>query len=225
MVCSAMSIQTGGDDAYRLAFKHRKGHRSKVEHDVVRVVVVPQLGDAHVAGHRSRDQFLRRLRAVEMRVRMGRRPGRQRRAVLHRVERRDLDRSVAECHWSRCMFELLRGARRQALCRQFLRAQLLWQGVPAELRLGTVGAAAQHGAPVVDRARRTGRHAGHAEVALDRIDHVVAVIVRDRRHRADRLAGIAADANLGVNQMLANGLARRALDAHQLKRTYSKSGA
>ncbi|KAH1267930.1 hypothetical protein KXX48_000422, partial [Aspergillus fumigatus] len=54
----------------------------------------------------------------------------------------------------------------------------------------------------VDRARRARRDAGHAAVAGVRAHDVVVVVVRDRVHGADGLAGVAADADLGVDQVL-----------------------
>jgi hypothetical protein len=57
-------------------------------------------------------------------------------------------------------------------------------------------------APVVDRAGRARGDAVHAIVALLRIDHVVGVVMRDGADRASRLAGVAANADLGVDEML-----------------------
>ena len=90
-----------------------------------------------------------------------------------------------------------RGARRRALRHLLLHRQL----VPGELLVERIGARA-HDAPVVDRAGRARRDAGHAAVADVGIDDVVAVVVRDRVDRARLLAGVAADADLGVDQVL-----------------------
>ena len=68
--------------------------------------------------------------------------------------------------------------------------------------LDAVGARARHRPPIVDAAGRTGRDAGHAEIADVRIDDVVARIMRDRADRAGRFAGVAADADFGVDQVL-----------------------
>ena len=95
-----------------------------------------------------------------------------------------------------------RSFRRGAGQSEVVRAQLRRQDVPAELRLDAVGAGARHCAPVVDAAGRTGRNAGHAEIADVRIDHIVARIMRDRADRTGRLAGVAADADFGIDQVL-----------------------
>jgi hypothetical protein len=42
----------------------------------------------------------------------------------------------------------------------------------------------------------------HAAVALVRHDHIVVVVMRDGVHGAGRLAGVAANADLRVDQML-----------------------
>src|SRR5204863_9325466 len=63
-----------------------------------------------------------------------------------------------------------------------------------------------------------------------RIDDVIACVVRDRVRRTRLLAGIAADTDLRIDEMLAQHFDRRVGSAHvmfpmmrQLKRTYSKS--
>ncbi|MCY1182565.1 hypothetical protein D9M73_231320 [compost metagenome] len=89
---------------------------------------------------------------------------------------------------------------------QLLWRQFFWQRVPGQLLFDAVGAQFRHIAPVVDRARRARGNAGHAQVALVGIDHVVARVVRDRPHRAGRFAGVAADADLGIDQVLLDDL-------------------
>lgn len=49
LMVASVGIRTGCNDANRLAFKHREGHHSEVEHDVVRGVVGAELGAAHIA--------------------------------------------------------------------------------------------------------------------------------------------------------------------------------
>ncbi len=53
MVRAAFGIGARRHHADALAFEHRERHRAEVEHDVVRVVLAADLGDAHVAddGH------------------------------------------------------------------------------------------------------------------------------------------------------------------------------
>ena len=186
-------------DADRLAFEHRERRRAEVEHDVVRVVVAADLGHAHVAGDRRRDRLLRRLRAVEVGIGVRRRPGRQLRAELRRVEDGDAgllgDRRGGRRRERRLGFD--GGAFGQLGGRQ-----LVGQHVPAELRFEAVGAAARHPAPVVDGAGRARRDAGVALLALRDVDDVVARVVRDRADRAGGLAGVAADADLRVDQVL-----------------------
>ena len=92
-----------------------------------------------------------------------------------------------------------RGAQRLALGQRPLGRQF----VPQQLLVDRVGVGAQHDAPVVDRAGRARRHARHAAVAHVGAHHVVAVVVRDRVDRAGRLAGVAADADFRVDQVLA----------------------
>jgi len=66
----------------------------------------------------------------------------------------------------------------------------------------------QHGAPVVDRACRTRRHASHAAVADIRLHDVVVVVVRDRVDRTGLFAGVAANADFRIDQMLPENLDR-----------------
>jgi len=82
MVRLAAGVRAGRNDADRLAFEHRKRHGAKVQHDVVGVVILAHFGHAQVAGHGGGDGFFSRLGSVEVGVGMGRRPGRDARAVL-----------------------------------------------------------------------------------------------------------------------------------------------
>jgi len=56
--------------------------------------------------------------------------------------------------------------------------------------------------PVIDRTGWAGWQASHAMIAFVSVNHIVAIVVCDRADRTSRLAGIAADANNRVNQML-----------------------
>ncbi len=129
------------------------------------------------------------------------RPGRQGGAIGRGIESR-LARDVGRGgHWR--LFGRLRhlalghAGRGQLIGREFRR-----QFVPEQLLFNGVGLGARHHAPVVDRARGARRDAVHAQIADVGLDHVVARIVRDGADRADRLAGVAADADLGVDQVL-----------------------
>src|SRR5690606_13224731 len=77
-----------------------------------------------------------------------------------------------------------------------------WQFVPAQLLFQAVGFGLDHPPVVVDRAGGARRDAVVAPVALVDVDHIVARVVGDGPHRTDRLAGVAADADLGVDQVL-----------------------
>src|SRR5262249_29592498 len=78
------------------------------------------------------------------------------------------------------------------------------QRVPPELLVERVHALPRDVAPAVDGAGRTGRDARVAAVAHGRIDDVVARVVRDRVDRSRLLARVAADADLGIDQVLAD---------------------
>ena len=80
----------------------------------------------------------------------------------------------------------------------FLNGQLL----PSDLLLDRGGL--RNDAPVVDRTGRTRRDTVEAEIALLRIDHIVVVVMRDRIDRAGLFAGVAADADLGIDQVLSH---------------------
>ena len=85
---------------------------------------------------------------------------------------------------------------------QFGGRQFVRQRIPAELHVDAVGPGTRHHAPAVDGAGRTGLDARHAQLALDRVDHVVVRAVRDCAGRAGGLAGVAANAGLGVDEVL-----------------------
>ena len=73
---------------------------------------------------------------------------------------------------------------------------------PTELRVERIGLCPRNDPPVVDRARRAGCDAVHAEVALLGIDDVIVGVMRYRADRARRLASVAADADLGIDEVL-----------------------
>ena len=89
----ALGVFTRWQDADRLALQHRERQVAKIEHDVVRVVIVltgllANFGHAQVARHGGGDGFLSGFGAVEVGVSVGRRPRGNRRAVMDRVETR-----------------------------------------------------------------------------------------------------------------------------------------
>ena len=201
MVGAPAGVGAGRDDADRLPLQHRKRQAAKVQHDVVGVVVVPDVGHAHITGHGGGDKLVRGLGAVEVGVGVGGRPGRAGGAVLCRAERR-CGGAAGGCR----AVGVGRGQRvgRHTRLGQRLGTELGRQLIPGQLLGRRVSPDARHGTPVVDRAGRAGRDAGHAQIALVGIDHVVAIVVRDGSHGADRLAGVAADADFGVDQVLSD---------------------
>jgi hypothetical protein len=60
----------------------------------------------------------------------------------------------------------------------------------------------RHPHEMVDRTGRARRHAVHTKIADFRIDDVIVGVMRHRAYRAGRFAGIAADADRGVDQVL-----------------------
>ena len=196
-----LRVDPRGNDSDRLALQQGERHRAEIEHDMVGVVFLADLRHPDVAGDRRRDRLLRRARPIEIGVRVGRGPGRDDGRIVGDiggvfsgdvgVAGRNLlvDRRVDGCDADGG--ELLGG--------EFGRKR-----VPIELRLDAVGVRSWHDAPIVDAAGRTGRDAGHAEVALLGVDHVVARVVGDRADRAGRLAGVAADADFRIDQVLSD---------------------
>ncbi len=171
-------------DADRLPFQHREHRAAERQHDVTDIAPAFRCRDAEIALHRG-DRRL--VATIEIDRGLG---GRGRR---HRLAA-DAGVRLGEQRIDLVLDRLRR--RRGGLADILLRRQL----APAELLVERIGA--RDHAPVVDRAGRAGRDAVHAEIALGGVDHVVAVVVRDRADRARRLAGIAADADLGIDEML-----------------------
>jgi len=85
---------------------------------------------------------------------------------------------------------------------QLLVTEFDGQFVPFELFFDAVGLGLGHHAPVVDGAGGARRDAVHAEVAEIGLDHVVARVVGDGADRANRFAGVAANADFGVDDVL-----------------------
>ena len=164
---------------------------------MVGVVLVANIGHPHIAGNRGGDIGLDRFGAVQVGVGVRGRPGRQAGAVLRAADGSAL----------RAWGQGVGGGFGQALGRyarvgQGLSAELSRQLVPSKLLGGAVGLYPRHDPPIVDRPRGAGRDAGHAKVAFVGIDHVVAVVMRDGTHRAGGFAGVAADADFRVDQVL-----------------------
>ncbi len=191
-------VQPRRDDPDRLALEHGKRHGAEIEHDMVGIVVPADLRHPHIADDGRRDEFLRRARPVEIGV-----------GVRGGPRRND----GGEVGGGECALAFrLRGRRRRGFRGKVKRGdagggkvlgrQLRRQRVPAELRLDAIGARPRHDPPIVDAAGRTGGNAGHAKVANRGVHHVVALVVRDRPDRASRLAGVAADADLRIDQVL-----------------------
>ncbi len=191
-----LRVDPGRDHPHALPFEHRKGRAPEVEDEVVDVGVARRVGDAMVRGHHRAGRTLGGMQAhVGVRgAPRGRHTPHARRG--HRGDRGDLvGHGVA------------RGGE------VGLRGEL----VPRELRREVPGRA--HVAPGVDGARRAGGQAVAAGVAEVGLHHVVATVVGDRVARARLLAGVAADADLGVDEVLTEQRRR----GHHAKRTYSKS--
>ena len=172
MVGLALRIRTGRDDANRLPFQQRERHAAHVQHDVMGFVFSTGLVDLHIAHHRGRHW---RLGAMQIGVRVRRRPGGHGGAPTARLEARSLTRrsrnrsgrragGCGRCHGfiggSACGVQGVFRQRRRQL-------------IPQQLLLDRVSLGLGHAAPVVDRPRRARRHAGHAQVADIGLDHVI----------------------------------------------------
>jgi hypothetical protein len=204
MMRSSVCVDAGREYADRLALKHRKRHRAEIEYDVMGVVVFACFGDPNIADHGGGDRSRRRLRSIEVGVRTRGRPRRDHGCIGFDFERRFLARSIERG---------LRGSRRgkgrlvrRVRASKFVKAQFRRQSIPAELRLNAVSLSARHLPPVVNASRGAGRNTSHAEIADVRVDDIVARVMRDRADRARRLAGVATDADFGVDQMLPDHL-------------------
>ena len=176
--------------------QHRERHAAEVEHDVVRLALKARLGAVEVADHGGGGGAPGR---EQVGVGMCGRPGRHGGAVLGRAERlcARFDRRV----WrGRLQCRVGRGG--HTLRGQLVGREFRWKLFPGQLFCDGVGACQRHGAPVVDGAGGAGRNAGHAGVAHIGPHDIVVVVVRDGAHGAGGLAGVAADADLRVDQVL-----------------------
>src|SRR5690606_35548734 len=156
----------------RLSLEHGKRLVAEIENDVADVRARALARQAEVAGHGG-DGRLRQDVGVDRRR-------------LRRPRRRS-DAALAGARLRGQALDLLRQRRVLAL----LELHLLGQRVPLELLLDGVGPGPRHLAPVVDGAGGTRGETVAAGAALARIDHVVAVVVRDRAPRARLVAGVA----------------------------------
>ena len=184
MMRPARRVGSRRHDADRLAFEHGKRGAAEIEHDVADVGRRAVGGETVVAAD-GRDRRTRERVEVDVRVRG--RPRRRHVAALARGRH-----GTDDGHF-RGVLGL--GARRDLALRG--------QAVPAELLGERVRPRTVDLPPVVDRAGRARRDALVAGVALRRVDDVVARVVRDRVDRAGLLAGVAANADLRVDQVLA----------------------
>jgi hypothetical protein len=190
VVRPARRIVPGWNDADRLSFEHGKRRAAEIEHDVADIARRAIARQPVVAGDRGDRRLLDR---VEVDVRMRRRPGRRRRAALaRRRERRD-PRDVGRQFGFRVGVDL--ALRRQA--------------VPRELLFQRVGVLLLDLPPVVDGAGGAGRNALVAARALADVDDVVPGVMRDGVDRAGLFAGVAANADLRIDEVLADDLDRR----------------
>ena len=187
------------DDADALPFQHREGHGAEVEDDVVHVRGGAGLGDADVARdlrHRGRgavEQVDARLggggrradAAARALVRFGDERGR---LVVERVDR--LATACAAGSSGRG------GSSCQVNCSSRLKGASTWN----QLSMAPVGQGATQ---------------SMQKLQVPDVHDVVVVVVGDRVDRAGRLAGVAPDADLGVDQVL---LDRRPCPCRRLHR-------
>ena len=196
MVRSPLRVGSRRHDADRLPFQDRERGRAEVQHDVPDVAGCSRRGECEVAGYRGHRGVRQR---VQVHVRVRGRPRRRDGAPLAGAGFRRDARDV--------LGDLLRGALPQVDLRR--------QRVPAELLVERIGTGPGHLPPVVDGTGGAGGDARVAPVALRGVDDVVARVVRDRVDRARLLAGVAADADLRVDQVLANDFQRRGFRVHR----------
>ena len=179
---TALGVEAGRNDADALAFQDGKGIGLEVQHHMADVGFSLGGGDAHIAGDARRH---RSLAGIDIGEGLGG-AGRCRHPSagggggdLQQV--RDLGRSLDD---DRVMAGMGFG--------QFLPAELIFH------RPGSI-----HQQPVVDGAGGTGRDAGAAAGAGGERHHVLVGVVGDGADRTGFLAGVAADADHRVDQMLA----------------------
>jgi hypothetical protein len=175
-------------DADRLAFEHREGGRAEVEDDVADVAPGIRGSEAEVAGDRGDGGA---LSAKEIHTWLGGRAWGTRHAAgtfvgLLEQGGRLVVNSIDPCRLGAAALLGLDDFGRELH--------------PSELVLKRERRLHHH--EVVDGARRAGAHTIHAEITLVDVDDVVVGVVRHGANRACRLAGVAADADFGVNQVL-----------------------
>src|SRR5262249_4321879 len=90
-----------------------------------------------------------------------------------------------------------------------------------ELQLKRIGLG--HHAPIVDRAGRARRDAIHAVIADRGIDHIIVAVMRHRIDRTCLFAGVAANAYLGIDQVLLQQLSNRRVHGLCLNEYYAFS--
>ena len=76
MMGTPLIVHARRNDANRLPLQKRKRHGTEVQYNVVRVVVLPDLGHANIAGYRGGDELFCSLRAVQVGVGVRSRPWR-----------------------------------------------------------------------------------------------------------------------------------------------------
>ena len=190
LVWSAVRVVARRHDADRLAFKNWKVGGGEIKDNVACIafgVLVRQTVVALDAGDRG---FLA-CEQVDRRLRGRRRRHRPTADAGVGLGKQSLDLIIEGFDDIRC------SRRRTAAFGEFF---LFGEFVPGELIFQRVGACDD--APVVDRARRAWRDAVHAEVTLLEIHDDIVVVMRDRVDRALLLAGVAANADFRVDQML-----------------------
>ena len=205
----AVGIRTRRDDADALAFQYRKGQIAKVQHHMVGVVVLAHFRHPEVARDGGFNGLLLCLRSVQVGVRMRGRPGRHGRTVLRAVEG---GLGVGRIHatgrsHNRLSRDLGRGiAGSSSLLLELGGRQFGWQYIPAQLLLQGIGLGLDHPPVVVNAAGGAGRNAVVTPVANIDVNDVIARIVGNGLHRADGFAGVAADADFGIDDVLLDDL-------------------
>ena len=183
----AVGIGSRRNDADGLAFEHRKCRAAEIEHEVADVA-------RSIVGRQSKvasDGADRRLgQRIEIDVGMRGRPRWRHVAALARGGDRPDARDVVRRF-------------RAGVGRNF---RLRRQAVPRELLGDRIWIRAIDLAPVVDGAGRAGRDAFVAEIALRCVDDVVAGVVRNGIDRTGLFACVAANADLRVDEVLAQHL-------------------
>ena len=194
-----LCIRSGWNDADRLPFQYREGRRAEIQNDMADIARCSRRRKREIAAHR-RQRSVRDC--IQVHVRMRGRPRRRGNAAL----------TGTRLGGYACDF------RRDGQYRADPGVLLRRQRIPGELFVERVDLALGYLPPVVDRAGGTRCDADIAPVALRGVDNVVARVMRDRVDRARLLAGVAANADLRVDQVLADEFDRNDLRAHRSPR-------